>query len=159
MGSLQTTTHLVFPCDTGDTARPSHLQSLPDEWVVPSPLSRLPHNPCHRLKGWGSPHGLEALGWSSWTTFFFPPLEVTTPSQAASSLQQAPPGKERATGPFCSPQFWDGGAEARQHMKHFPISPSMVPSGHSSLPNRTVWVSYRVLPGSTHFMGLKRACP
>lgn len=44
-------------------------------------------------------------------------------------------------------------------MKHFSISPSMVPSDCFLLPNGTVWVRYRVVPGSTHFMGLKRACP
>lgn len=44
-------------------------------------------------------------------------------------------------------------------MKHFSVLPSMVLSGHSSLPTRTVWVRLRVVPGSTHFMGLKRACP
>lgn len=135
---FQTTTHLVFPGHAGDTARPNLLQSLPDGWVAPSPLSRCPHNPCLQLKGGEALHGLEAPGWSSWTTFFFPPLEVTTPSQAASSLQQVPPGKAREMGPFTSPQFWNGGVEARQQMKHFSISPSMVPSGHSSLPNRAV---------------------
>ena len=144
------------PLVTLETARPSLLQSLPGGWCGSKPPIQAPMQPLPPAQEWVSLHGLQAPGWSSWTTFFLPPLEVTTPSQAASNLQRARPGKARERGPFCSPQFWDGGAEARQRVKHFSISPS---TSHSSLPNRTVWARYRVVPGSTHFMGLKRACP
>lgn len=47
---LQTSPHLASPGDTGDTAKPSLLQSPPDGWVAPSPLSRLPSNPCLQLE-------------------------------------------------------------------------------------------------------------
>lgn len=51
------------------------------------------------------------------------------------------------------------GAEAWQHMKHFSFSPSIDSSGCFSPPNRTVGVGYGIDACSTHFMGLKRACP
>lgn len=101
--------------------RHSQTQSSPVApcWVVwsqiPQPGAHTPPAPNPRA---GKPSW---TGGSSWTIFFFPPLEVTTPSQAAPSLPQAPPGKARRRGPTCSPQFWGRGAEARQQTKRFSL--------------------------------------
>lgn len=128
-------------------------------WVVrlQNPRQDTMH-PLLPTQGLASPHGLGGPAWPSWTTFF-PPLEVTTPSQAAAILPQASLGKARGMGPSRSSPFRVEGAEVRQHMKHFTVPPSMVFSGCSSSPNGAVQVGYGVVPISTHFMGLKRAWP
>lgn len=81
---------------------------------------------------------------------------ITSCAQPAPSTTREGEGK----GTHRSPQFWGGGGlEAREQTQHFSISPSMVSCGRSSPPNRTMRVGCGVVPGSTHFMGLKRACP
>lgn len=136
--------------------RHSQTQSSPVTpcWVV---WSQIPQSGAHTPPAPNPRAGKPSwTGWSSWTIFFFPPLEVTTPSQAALSLPQAPPGKARRRGPTCSPQFWGGGLKRGSKLN---ISPSGVSSSCTSPPNGIVWVGYEVVSGSTHFMGLKRACP
>lgn len=81
---------------------------------------------------------------------------ITSCSQPAASTVKE--GEGKGTTPLA--KILGGRAEARQHTKHFSISPSVVSSGHTSPPNGTMRVGYGVVPpGSTHFMGLKRACP